>query len=73
MGDDGRLRMQAVQNALPGGDAHGETGRVLHLSRTDAARPVKDVESCFLAFAARDRRDAKAYLVHFVLAPRVLE
>jgi len=71
--DDGRLRMQAVQRALVGGDAHGETWRVLRLSRADAARLAKDVETCFLAFAARDRRNAKAYLVRFAFAPRVPE
>jgi len=71
LGDDGEPRMQPVRGSGSGGAPSAEQWRVLRLTRADALRLAEKIERCLGEFAGRDGA-AKAYLVHFAMAPRAI-
>lgn len=69
VGEDGDPRMQAVQRQPRMPAAYVEHWRVLLLTRNDAVRLTKEVETLLKSFAASDSAAGKRYLVHFAFAP----
>ena len=64
-------RMRPVQVPGAGGTGTTELWRVMQLSRIDALALSRDIEACLASYAGREHGNAKAYLVHFAIAPRV--